>query len=212
MRKVLVVGAGGHSKVIVDILQQNGQYDVVGFVDSGDRQGYWGIPVIGRDEDLEVLRQERKIPYAFVALGNNVLREKVSRKVSDAGFELINVISSKALVSPRATLGKGVAVMAGAVVQADALIEDGCILNTNSSIDHECRVGAYSHIAPGTAVSGNTVIGTGCFLGTGSRVIDGIHIGNHVTVGAGGTVVGDLEDGCTAVGVPARPMGKRQPG
>jgi len=199
----VIIGAGPHSNVIVDMFLANGEYTLVGLVDSNSQEPVLNIPVIGNDGVLEELYKSG-VEYAFVALGSNRLREKLCSKAERIGFQIVNAISPHCYISPFAVVGKGVAVMAGAVIQPRTVIGDGDIVNTNASVDHDCVVGDFSHIAPGCAVSGSTFIGSNCLLGTGSRVIDGITIGNKVTVGAGAAVVKDLPDGCTAVGVPAK--------
>lgn len=204
MKKAIVVGAGGHAKVIIDILQRNGEYEVVGVVDAARTEGVWGIPFWGTDEDLTTIYRQRKVEYAFVALGNNKIREKVTAKAKAAGFQMINTISKEAIISPRVTIGEGVAVMPGAVINADAVLKDGSIVNTNASIDHESIVGEYTHVAPGSAVCGGVTIGRGCLLGAGCRVIDHLQIGNNTIIGAGSTVIKDIAGNCTAVGIPAK--------
>lgn len=204
MRKVVIVGAGGHAKVIADILRENGEYEIAGLVDCNPDKSFWGIPVLGNDDDLARIYREKAIKYAFVALGNGKLRERVTKRVLEVGFQVINVISKAAVVSRSACLGTGIVIMPGAVINADVKIGDGCIINTNASIDHEGILGEYTHIAPGCAVSGKVRIGKHCLLGTGSRVIDQIDIGDDTIVGAGAAVVKNLRGNCTAVGVPAR--------
>ncbi len=204
MKKILVIGAGGHSKVIVDILQQNMEYEVIGLIDHPGKSGFWGIPVVGSDDDLLRLRNEMHVDYAFVALGNGQLREKVTQKAMAAGYELVNVVSKDAIISSRARIGSGTVIMPGAVVNADVAIGDSCIVNTNASLDHECQIGDYTHVAPGCALSGKTVIGRQCMLGTGCRVIDGISIGDHTIIGAGAVVIDSFAGNCTVVGVPGK--------
>lgn len=202
MKKAVIIGAGPHSSVIAEILLQTKAYEIVGMIDGGSTQPVLGIPVIGDDSMLPQL-YESGVRYTFVAVGSNRLREKLAHDAVAIGFELINAISPYARVSGYAQLGKGIAVMAGAIINPRAVVEDGAIINTNASVDHDCRVGCYAHIAPGCAVSGSTRIGSRCFLGTGSRVIDRITIGNDTVIGAGAVVIRDLPDRCTAVGVPA---------
>ncbi len=204
MNKVIVVGAGGHGKVIVDILQKNKKFEVVGLVDEAAKEGFWGIPLLGGDDMLESIRREKQISYAFVALGDGKLRERVTEKVKKAGFQLVNAVSCDAIVSPHVSFGEGIAVMPGAVINGDVTLGDGCIINTNASLDHDCTVGAYTHIAPGGAVCGGVAIGKGCFIGAGSRVIDHLTIGDNTVVGAGAVVVTDIRGNCTVKGVPAK--------
>ena len=202
-KKAVIIGAGPHSSVIAEIFLQNKEYEIVGMIDNESKEPVLGIPVIGDDGSLKQIF-ESGVHYAFIAIGSNRLRERLSRMAANIGFELMNAISPNAHVSEYARLGKGIAVMAGAIVNPRAILGDGVIVNTNASVDHDCRIGAYVHIAPGCSVSGSTQIGAGSFLGTGSRVIDRITIGKNVTVGAGGVVIHDLPDQCTAVGVPAK--------
>lgn len=199
-----MLGAGGHAKVITDILLKNEEYDVVGLIDEADKEGFWNIPVLGGDEMLETIYRDMGISNAFVALGNGRLREKVTKKAKRAGFRLINAVSKDAVISPRASLGEGIAIMPGAVINADVEIGDGCIINTNASIDHESIIGDYTHIAPGCAICGGVSIGKHCLIGVGSRVIDHLQIGDDTLVGAGATVVKSIVGNCTVVGVPAR--------
>lgn len=204
MKKTLIVGAGGHAKVVADILQQNAEYEIVGLIDKEERQGFWGIPVLGNDELLPELYRDGKAEYIFVALGNGALREKLSRQALRVGYSMVNAISHQAVLSPHCQIGMGVVIMPGAVINAEAKIADGCIINTNASVDHEVQVREYSHIAPGCAISGCVKIGRQCLIGTGSRIIDKIQIADYVTVGAGSVVVRNLLEAGTFVGIPAR--------
>lgn len=203
MKKVVIIGAGPHSKVIIDILTEANEYEIVGLTDQISEGFVLGYKVLGTDEILPELKCNG-VDAAFVALGSNRLRKKMFDYASRLGFEMINAISKKAVISRFAKLGKGLAIMPGAVVNASSIIGNGCIINTNSSIDHDCRVSDFVHIAPGCAVSGTTFIGEGSFLGTGSRVIDKINIGKNVLVGSGGVVVKDIVDNCEVVGIPAK--------
>lgn len=201
--KVVIIGAGGHAKVIVDMVLQNGKYDIAGLIDRKDAKGFWGIPVIGDDQDLQKV-YDGGVHYAFVALGSNMLRRKISKMAETIGFQLINVISKNAILSKRCSLGKGIVIMPGAVINADAVLGDGCIVNTNASLDHESVMGSYAHIAPGTNIAGKVSIGELTFVGLGARIIDGITVGRNVVVGSGAVIIHDIDDGCTVVGVPAK--------
>lgn len=203
MEKVIILGASGHAKSVIDIIMQNNEYEVYGLIASQEELGFWKIPVIGQDSDLQKLYNEG-IRYAFVAIGNNEVRKKLANKLKDIGYQLINIFSKYAIISPYAILETGIVVMPGAVINAEARIGEGCIINTNASIDHDTIIGEYSHIAPGCAISGSTKIGRGCFLGTGTNVIDSIVIEDEVTVGAGSVVIRNISKGAKVVGVPAQ--------
>lgn len=203
MEKLIVAGAGGHCKVVLDIILEDGKYEPVGLLSSGKEEAVLGVPVIGNDDNLEELFAAG-VRCGFVAVGSNRIRAKVAKKMREIGYQLITPISRFAVVSRFSKIGCGTVVMPGAVVNAGAEIGEGCILNTNCSVDHDCVLEDYVHIAPGCAVSGFTKIGSGSFLGTGARVIDGIQIGSNIMLGAGAAAISDLPNNCTAVGVPAR--------
>ena len=208
MEKIVIAGAGAHCKVVLDVLSETRQYEPVGILDSVPSGNVLGVPVLGADALMQDLL-ESGVAKAFVAIGNNTVRKKVSMKMERSGFEIVTLISAYAVVSQYATIGKGCLVMPGAIINAGASIGEGCIINTNASVDHDCVIDSYCHVAPGCAISGSTMIGADSFLGTGSRVIDRLKIGKNVMLGAGAVVISDLPDNCTAVGVPARII-KRQ--
>lgn len=203
MDKVIILGASGHARSVIDIILQNNEYEVHGLIAGDKEPGFWGIDVVGQDSDLQKFYNEG-IFYAFVAIGNNAIREKTSNRLKNIGYQLINVISKYAVISPRAKLETGIVIMPGAIVNAEVHIQEGCIINTNASIDHDDVIGQYSHIAPGCAISGYSKVGRKCFMGTGSSVIDSIIIEDEVTIGAGTVVIKNVLKGTKVVGVPGR--------
>lgn len=201
--EIVVIGAGGHAKVCIELLRAMGE-NVAYCVGAGDGPDHClDVPVVNGDEHIALLRSEG-YSRVFVAIGANGLRDRLARLSLSQGYSLVNAISPRAVVSPSATLGAGVAVMAGAVINANAVIGDLAIINTGATIDHDCQIGVAAHIAPQCAVAGNVVIGKYSFLGIGSRVIPEVEVGERVTIGAGGVVIANIEAGVTAVGVPAR--------
>lgn len=202
MEKIVVLGNGGHARSVCDILLQMEIYEIVGLI-AVDKTEIMGIKVLGDDAQLDKLYQQG-ISKAFVAIGNNQVRRKLTERLYDIGFEMINAISPKAVISSFAHIGTGVAIMPGAIVNAYADIGDGSIINTNSSVDHDVKIGKFCHIAPGCAVCGTTAIGNGSFIGVGSSLIDSISIGENVMIGAGAAVTTDIRSNCLAVGVPAK--------
>jgi UDP-perosamine 4-acetyltransferase len=202
VEKLIILGAGGHARSVMDLLLQNNDYEIIGCIDPSSND-VLGQPVIGNDSDLEALYL-RGIKNIFVAVGDNRLRDTLFQKVEAIGFRSINIISKYAMISPRAHLGKGICVMAGAVINVNTVIEDNAIINTHCSIDHDCYIGRSAHIAPGVALSGTVKIGTGVQIGTGASVIDGITIGDWAFIGGGAVVVNNIPEGVLAYGVPAR--------
>jgi len=201
--QVVILGAGGHARVIVDVLEGIGEVDIAGFTSpEGTPEMFCGYPRLGTDDDLdEILRSG--VRFAFAAVGENERRKACIHLLRARGFGLINVISPHAVVSARAVLGKGVAVLPGAIINAAAQISDGVIINTNASVDHDCVIGACAHIAPGAVVAGCVRVGDGVLLGVGCRVIPRVSIGDGTTIWAGAVVVRDVGQHLVAMGVPA---------
>ena len=201
---VVLLGAGGHAKVIVDILRDSGLYDVIGcLAASSTGKEVAGVKVIGDDSDLPRLYAEG-LKDAFIAIGDNARRAEMMQFVTKMGFKLINAISPYSHISPSVHLGQGIAVMPGVVINVDTVIGDNAIINTGATIDHDCVIGAHCHIGPGTNIAGNVKIGSGSFLGIGCRVIPKINIGEWTVIGAGAVVVNDIPSSITAIGVPAK--------
>lgn len=208
MKEVVILGSGGHAKVVIEILREHADVQLIGCLapEPGGRP-VCGVPVIGDDSALPRLR-DAGVAHAFVALGDNHLRSRMINYVISHGLKLINAISLHAVVSPSVTVGAGVAVMAGAIINAEAALADGVIVNTGATIDHDCVLGPMSHVAPGSNLAGCVRIGEGAFLGTGCRVIPGVRIGDWSIVGAGATVLTDIPDHVVCVGIPARVVKK----
>ncbi len=201
--QIIVLGASGHAKVCIELLRAMGEEIsyCVGIEDSPDQ--CVDVPVLKGDENLALLRNKGYY-RAFIAIGSNHLRLRLASVVTGQGYHLVNAISPQACVSPTVCLGLGVAIMAGAVINAETSIGDLAIINTGAVIDHDCQIGKAVHIAPQCALSGNVIIGDLSFLGIGCKVIPEIQIGDHVIIGAGGVVISNINSGATAVGVPAK--------
>lgn len=204
---IIVVGAGGHAKVCIEILRAMGESVTycVGAQDSPDN--CLGIPIMRGDENLSFLRSEGYYRI-FVAIGSNSLRERLGIICTEQGYQLVNAISPHAIVSPSATLGRGVAVMAGAIINAESMIEDFAIINTGATVDHNCKIGKAAHISPLCGLAGNVTVGNQSFLGIGCKVIPKISIGERVILGAGAVVISHIESDTKAVGVPAKIINK----
>jgi UDP-perosamine 4-acetyltransferase len=201
---LLLVGAGGHAKVVIELVRAAGMYEVIGLIDRNLKGSLiLGVPIVGSDIDLANFRHQG-INHAFVGIGNNQRRLQMGRYLRQIGFEIVNAISPAAVISVSVKLGRGIAVMAGAVINAEARIDDFSIINTHASVDHDCWVGEGAHVAPGSTLAGNVRIGTLAFVGAGASVIPGTNIGENAVVGAGACVIRDVPTGASAWGVPAR--------
>ena len=200
---VVVVGAGGHAKVCIELLFSMGESVHCCVGGSSSEQSCAGVPVLVGDHHLGLLRS-KGFSRLFVAVGDNRLRARLADSATELGFVLVNAISPAAVISRSARLGAGVAVMAGAVINAETQIDDLAIVNAGAIIDHECRIGYAAHVGPRCGLAGNVVLGSQSFLGVGCCVIPERVIGKDVIVGAGSVVITDMPDNVTAVGVPAR--------
>jgi UDP-perosamine 4-acetyltransferase len=204
--EIVVVGGGGHSRVVVEILLAAG-WRVAGYTDPGGSGGaFGGVPCLGDDGVLPSLLG--KVRYAIIALGDNALRSRLARKAEAMGFELGNAIHPTAVVSPSVTLGRGIALMANTVLNAGTVVGDNSIVNTGATVDHDGRIGRDVHIAPGSHLAGYVTVSDGALIGVGSVVGRGrpVEIGAWAVAGSGSVIVHDVPPGVTVVGNPARPL------
>ncbi len=202
---IVVIGAGGHAKVCIEVLRGAGQ-DVACCVGRpGDPETCVGTPVLRGEGVLERLLGEGH-SEAFVALGDNSLRRQLAATVTELGYTLATAISADAVVSPSARVEAGALIMPGAVVNAEAFIGPLVIINTRASVDHDCRIKDAAHIAPGCALSGGVRVGDGAMIGVGASLGPGVVVGAGATVGAGAVVVRDVPPNETVIGNPARPI------
>lgn len=202
-------GAGGHAKSVIDAVESLDGWEIVGLIDSDANR--WGATVaghriIGGEEKLESLHADG-VRYAFVGVGgvgNNLPRMRVFRQLLQLGFEVPFICHVTSRVSSSAEIGRGTVILAGAIVGAATRLGEDVIVNTGAIIDHDCEVGAHSHISTGSRLGGSVRVGTAAHIGIGATIREGVSIGERAIVGAGAVVLGDVPDGVTVVGVPAR--------
>ncbi len=205
--RVAIVGAGGHGRVVLDILVRAGCCEVVGFLDSntalhGRRMD--GVPVLGDIGMLPQLRRDGRVDGAIIAIGDNGVRRSFADQVDLMGVPLVNAIHPSANLAHNVTLGRNVVIAAGALVCAHCQIGDSVILNTGCIVDHETMIGTAAHVCPGARLAGRVAVESGAFIGIGATVIQNIRIGTESVVGAGAVVIRDVPALSTVVGVPAR--------
>lgn len=209
MMRVVGLGAGGHAKVLIEILRLKGGYEIVGLLDpdpalcDGD---VLGVPVLGGDDLLPELR-DQGVDYAFIGLGSvgDVgPRRRLYQTALRHGFQIVAAIHPQAVVSQSAEIGNGVTIMAGAIVNAAARLGDDVIVNTGAVVEHDCIIADHAHVATGAHLAGAVRVGEGAHVGLGSSVLQGVRIGLNAIVGAGAVVLEDVPDGTTVAGVPAR--------
>lgn len=205
--RVIVIGAGGHAKVLIDTLQRLGR-TIVGLTDRDSRlQGtrVLGVEIIGDDSAIEDFhRDDVELVNGVGSIGIPRDRRRIYEELAGQGYHFPAVVHPCAILGADVDLGSGAQIMAGAVVQPGAQIGENAIVNTKASVDHDCRISAHVHVAPGATLSGNVIVGAESMLGVGCAVRQGTAIGKRVVVGAGAVVVSDLADDLIVFGNPAR--------
>jgi sugar O-acyltransferase (sialic acid O-acetyltransferase NeuD family) len=205
MQKIIVYGAGGHGKVVGDILLARKDPSFAGFVDdSAELQGSMvlGLRVLGDGHWLQREARNMKVAVAL-GVGDNFARQRLVEKCRAWGTELMTLVHPTASVSGSARLGHGTVVMAQAAINPDARIGSGVIVNTGAVVEHDVVIGDYAHIAPNAAMGGRSGLGDYSFLGLNASVRHGVIIGSQSIIGAGAVVVHDIPDFVVAFGVPA---------
>jgi sugar O-acyltransferase (sialic acid O-acetyltransferase NeuD family) len=191
-------------------------FNLLGLLDARQPLGHvvLGYEVIGRDSDLPALVQRQGVTGVVVAIGDNWLRAKVAANLRAAvpSIEFPNAIHPAAQLAKEVQLGEGNVIVAGAVVNSGTSIGNFCLLNTNCSVDHDCRLGDYASFAPNSCAGGNVELGEYTAVGLGANIIHGRQIGAHTVIGAGATALKDLPPNVVAYGTPARTVRSRQPG
>ncbi|MFQ6581341.1 acetyltransferase [Priestia megaterium] len=202
MAKLLILGAGGHGKVVSEIAQLMKQWEEIAFLDDReDISEVLGIPIVGKLADLSALKSEYE--YAFVAIGSNTARFKWTEKLSHHGFKIPILIHPSSTVSTKSLIEEGTVIMAGAVINPDARIGRSCIINTASTIDHDCTLQDGVHASPGTHIGGTVNIGERTWIGIGATIINNIAIGSNCVIAAGAVVTKDIPSNVLVAGVPA---------
>ena len=204
-KPVIIIGAGGHARVLFDCLRLQG-VNVLGMLDkAGAENGNFALPIIGDDNAISEYPSDTvELVNGLGSVGNMNLRTSIFLRFKKLGYRFRSVIHPSAIIAHDCELGEGVQVFAGAVINTGTKIAADTIVNTGAIVDHECIVGSHVHIAPGCTLSGGIHIGDGTHIGTGTKIIQGISIGNRALVAAGSVVVKNVPDGKKVMGVPAR--------
>ena len=200
-KKLAIVGASGHGKVVADLAELCG-YDVVFFDDAyPEKQKIEHYNIEGSFTDL--LKSQHKYSKAIVAIGNNKIRLNLSKQLSHNGFALPSLIHPASIVSKYAKVADGSVVFAGSVINAFAQVGENCIINTGAVVEHDCVLGNAVHLSPNVALAGATIIGDSAWIGIGAVTCQLIEIGKNSIVGANSTVINNIPADVTAFGSPA---------
>lgn len=208
MKDIVIIGAGGHAKVILDILLKrkellNEKINILGFLDDNfknlDKKEIFGFPILGNISLIEKLKEES---YFVIAIGDNLTRKKISQKYQT--IKLLNIIHPSSIIGINVQIGKGTVVMANTTINSFTIIKENVIINTGAIIEHDNVIESYVHISPGVILCGGVKVEENSWIGAGSIIKPNIKIGKNVIIGAGTVVIGDIEDNCTVVGNPAK--------
>ena len=198
MSSLLIVGAGGHGKVVAEAAELMGKWERIAFLDPGKAGQVLGKPIF---QDNEILHDFANI---FVAIGDNKKRLEKLIEYEKMGLIIPIIIHPSSKISKYVNIAEGTVVLTGVNINPGAEIGKGCIINTGSNIDHDVKLGEGVHISPGATIAGSVEIGRKTWIGAGATVINNIKIGNNVIIGAGAVVISNIPDNSKWVGVPAR--------
>lgn len=204
MRSIVVIGAGGHSKVIRDIINATHLYKIIAILDDK----YKDVTIKGSIRfapitySLDLIKEIK--PAFVIAIGNNVIRKKIATKLIEQGAELPVLVHPTAVVSSSTKLGAGTVVMPKSVINADCVIGEQVIINSAAVIEHDNTIESYCHISPGSILTGNVKVGEGTHIGAGTTVVPGKRIGKWSIIGAASTIIHDIPDKVTVVGTPGK--------
>jgi sugar O-acyltransferase (sialic acid O-acetyltransferase NeuD family) len=209
MTGLMIVGAGGHGKVVAEAAFLMNKWSVIAFWDSGlDLPSAVGLPIFKSESDCGYFLGENY--QAIVAIGKASTRLLVMDELQKQGVEIVSVVHADAWVSPSVIMAEGCFISAKAAINAETKLERGCIINTGATVDHDCDLGQGVHICPGTNLAGGVRVGDRSWIGIGASVIQGIEIGQQVMVGAGAVVVSNVADGWQVTGCPAKGAKKNE--
>lgn len=205
MKKLILIGAGGHAKSVADSIDKS-EYELCGFIDSNKKGTHMGLPIVG--VELEDIPNYEKYCY-FVSIGDVGYRKFWFDRVKERGLSIINIIDHSAIISDSVKIGMGNFVGKMAVINADAEIGNNNVINTKALIEHECKVGNHNHLSTNSVINGNVIVGDSVFLGSSSVCNGQLKIGSNAIIGSGSVIIKDVPEKVTVVGVPARVIKRR---
>lgn len=215
IKNIVVFCAGPQTRVILDILKDLPEFNVIGIIDSVLQIGstFYGYEIIGRQNDLNKLSKTYHFNAGIVGLGDNYLREKVVLEIlaQNEKFQFINAVSKMSYISPSSTMGVGNVIMPGVVINSEASITNHCVINTNSSLEHNSTMEEFSSLSAGVTTGGYFVLGRYSAIALGVTILDRTSLGENVVVGSGSLVTKDLESHGLYYGVPAKRVRDRKP-
>jgi len=215
-RKIVIIGSRGHAKVIIDIIEKQNMFSIVGLIDSnrGVGENTLGYPIIGNEDDLPSLIPARNIEGCIIAVGDNWKRKLVFDKLNSKNIhvDFVTAIHPSAHIGKNVTIGNGSVIMAGVIINSDATIGKFNIVNTKASIGHDCSLGDFASLAPNVTLGGNVRIGNFSAVSISATLVHSITVGEHTVIGAGSVVLDDIDNLKLSFGVPAKVVREREIG
>lgn len=199
--KIIIIGASGHGKVVADIAKLNGYKEIIFLDDDISKRQCGSYLVVGTTKEIKLYIKEYDL---IVAIGNNFIREKITRILDQYGIKQRTLIHPSAVIDDTVTIEEGTVVMANVVINANTIKGKNCIINTASTVDHDCRVDDFVHISPGVNIAGTVRVGTRTWIGIGGIIANNVNICNECIIGAGAVVIKNIKQSGTYVGVPIR--------
>jgi UDP-perosamine 4-acetyltransferase len=205
-QEIIIVGSGGHAKVVIDIIEQEGVYKIYGILTNDLITSLCGYPVLGNDDYLDQpqLNQKYKIAIGIGGFKDNLLRKTIFNKLVQKNFDIVNCIHPSAIISSSVKLGSGIVIFAGVILNPEVVVHDNCIIATGSTIDHETIIKSHCLISAGVSIGANTCIDEESLCALGSKVISQVNVGRNVLVAAGAVVTNNILDGEIVFGIPAK--------
>ena len=205
---VVVLGAGSHAKIVIEILQKNQHFDLVGLLDKNPAlvgENIFGVPIVGNDDRLLQMQNKGVVHFAIGIAGTGYTgnRQKLYEYAINCGMQPINTIHEETIISPSVQFNNGITISGGVIINAGASVGTNVLINTGAIVEHDCIVGNHVHIATGARIAGAVTIGAGTHIGIGATVKQCLTIGDNVIVGAGAVVIDNIPSNVMVVGVPA---------
>jgi sugar O-acyltransferase (sialic acid O-acetyltransferase NeuD family) len=207
MKDIVIIGGGGHAKVIASVLKRHPLWNPIGYLDVVNKGYLLELPYLGMDETLPRIMKDQEVFNAVIGIGqiqNTEDRKKIVRNIESIGISLPAIVSSRALVNEEVKIGDGTVIMDGVIIQPGARIGNYSIINTGATVDHDCHIGNFVHIAPGVNLSGDVKIADSVLVGVSTCVVQNVSISKDVIIAAGSVVVKSILESGTYAGVPAR--------
>lgn len=207
-KPVIIIGNGGHAKVLMDILHTLDR-KIIGFTAPEEEINCFGIPYIGKDTRVFTFQPDQiELVNAIGSISSTAHRKSIFDIFRSKNYTFATLKHPGSIIAASAEIGEGVQIMAGAIIQPFAKVDDNTIINTSASIDHDCHIGKHCHVSPGVVLSGNVLVEEGTHIGMGTKIIQNIKIGKNVLIGAGSLILRDIPNNKKVFGTPAKEVNR----